>query len=131
VQLKVKAKNFMGLHTYDEGESSVRRGASGEAAVSKFLRSLGYKTVRSIKSKGIFDITATRGDSILLVQVKARSVLTAAASRPYKDHKRYLGAEAPEGARKLHWGYHFGTNLHYVYEVTPETFVKISPTSLA
>lgn len=121
----------MGLHTYDTSDNAVRRGASGEATVSRFLRGLGYQTVRSEKSRGVFDITATRGDSILLVQVKARSARSDAASRPYSDYKKYASADAPDGARKLYWGYHFGTKTHYVYEVTPETFVRIDTRSLA
>lgn len=120
----------MGLYTYDEGDTAIRRGASGESAVSRLLKSLGYETVRSDKSRGVFDITATRGDSVLLVQVKARSDRTAAAARPYRDHGKYISAQAPDGARKLHWGYHSGTKTHYIYEITPETFVRILPDSL-
>ena len=121
----------MSLYAFNEGDSATRRGLSGETIVARYLRKLGYEVTLAPKSRGVFDITATRGADTLLIQVKARSNRNAISSRPYREHGTYIAASAPDGARKIYWVYHITTKTHHLQEITPETFVRISAESLA
>ena len=104
----------------------MRLGYRGEAIVAKIFRDMGYSVWRAPKSRGVFDIVATRGDSVVGVQVKFTSTRNRSKSKPYSQYKKLLGAPLADGARRVWWTYCDALSSHCLYEITASG-EKITP----
>ena len=107
----------------------MRLGNRGEAIVAKIFRDMGYSVWRAPKSRGVFDIVASKGESTVGVQVKLVSTRSGSTSKPYRHYKKLLEAPLSGGARRVWWIYCAGTASHCIYEITADG-AKITPVAI-
>jgi hypothetical protein len=108
-----------------------RLGKAGEQMVARRLRELGFDVVLSPKSRGVFDVTATRGGCVVLVQCKNFTSRANANRRPFVLHKKLMSAPAPDGAIRIWWSRCANTRQEFVWRITPTAFEPWSFQSLA
>jgi hypothetical protein len=108
-----------------------RLGRTGESRVARKFRALGFDVAVAPKSRGVFDLCATRGDCTVLVQCKNYSSRQNANRRPLVLHKVLMSEPAPEGAIRLWWSRCDRTGEEFVWRVTPTSFEPWSLDTLA
>lgn len=101
-------------------------GRSGEARVARFFRAAGFEAVLSLKSRGAFDVCATRADRTVVVQVKNYTGRQNASRRPYVLLPALLAAPAPEGALRVWWARCANTGQEFIWHITPTGFVPLT-----
>ena len=111
-------------------EARTRLGNAGESRVARVFRRAGFEVVRSPKSRGTFDVRATRGDRTVVVQVKHYTGKQNASSRPFRLFSALLTAEAPAGARRVWWAHCTNTAQDFIWEITPSGFVPVTVADL-
>jgi hypothetical protein len=84
-------------------DSLIKYGSRAEAYVAGRFRKAGFHVVRSPKSRGVFDLVATRDALTVMVQVKARSNVAHLPSRPYAMHTAMMEVESAPNTVKLLW----------------------------
>lgn len=97
--------------------------------VAQLLRDAGYSVAMSPKSRGVFDLVATRGDACLAVQVKFYS-RSCASPRPYHLHARLMSGDLPAGARRIYWVVRSTDLRHHVVEITPTAWRDVAVSDL-
>lgn len=107
----------------------MRLGNRGEAIVAKIFRDMGYSVWRAPKSRGVFDIVASKGESTIGVQVKYVATTNRAKQKPYAHYKKLLEAPLSGEARRVWWIYCASTSSHCIYEIT-EDGAKIAPIAI-
>lgn len=107
---------------FKDHDAAMRLGYAGEHRVARKFKALGFDVRLSPKSRGVFDLCATRGDCTVLVQCKNYSSRQNANRRPLVLHKVLMSEPAPEGAIRVWWSRCDRTGEEFVWRVTPTAF---------
>lgn len=108
----------------------IRYGNRGESYVARKFRKAKFTVVRSPKSRGVFDLVATRGDLVIAVQVKTLGMVSSFPRRPFAMHTAMMKADLPPNAVKLLWCHCPEFEHDALTKMVPEGFERVSFASL-
>ena len=108
----------------------IRYGNRGESYVARQFRKAKFAVVRSPKSRGVFDLVATRNGVTVAVQVKTYAMVSAFPKRPYAMHTSMMKADVPPDTVRILWCHcpEFGHDA--LTKMTPDGFERVSFASL-
>ena len=105
---------------------AIRYGNRGESYVARLFRRAKFTVRRSAKSRGVFDLVATRDGLTVAVQVKTYAMVSAFPKRPFAMHTAMMKADLPPDTVKLLWCHCPEFGYDTLTKMVPTGFERVS-----